>query len=161
MNTSSFRFLLLFIHSVEPDSLRPHGLQHASLPWPPLSPGVCSNSCPLSWWCLIFYVIINEHLSCFQFAVINTTSSSCKRLLVNMLQSSVCLVTQLCPTLRNPMDCSPSGSSVHGDSLGKNIGVGCHFLLQGILLAQGSNSCLLHWQVDSLPLSPWGGPLSP
>ena len=120
MNTSSFRFLLLFIHSVEPDSLRPHGLQHASLPWPPLSPGVCSNSCPLSWWCLIFYVIINEHLSCFQFAVINTTSSSCKRLLVNMLQSSVCLVTQLCPTLRNPMDCSPSGSSVHGDSPGKN-----------------------------------------
>ena len=31
-----------------------------------------------------------------------------------------------CPTLCNPMDCSPPGSSVHGDSLGKNTGVGCH-----------------------------------
>ena len=31
-------------------SLRPHGLQHARLPCPP-SPGVCSNSCPLSCWC--------------------------------------------------------------------------------------------------------------
>ena len=36
---------------------------------------------------------------------------------------------------------------------GKNIGVGCHFLLQGIFPTQGSNSCLLHWQLDSLPLS--------
>ena len=39
---------------------------------------------------------------------------------------------------------------------GKNIGVGCHFLLQGIIPTQGSNSCLLHllhWQADSLPLS--------
>ena len=32
------------------DSLWPHGLQHARLPCPPLSPGICSNSCPLSWW---------------------------------------------------------------------------------------------------------------
>ena len=29
----------------------PHGLQHARLPCPSLSPRVCSNSCPLSWWC--------------------------------------------------------------------------------------------------------------
>ena len=33
------------------DSLQPHGLQHARLPCPSLSPGVCSNSCPLSWRC--------------------------------------------------------------------------------------------------------------
>ena len=32
------------------DSLQPHGLQHARLPCPSLSPRVCSNSCPLSWW---------------------------------------------------------------------------------------------------------------
>ena len=43
--------LLLFCHSVMSDSLRPHGLQHASLPCPSLSPGVCSNSCLLSRWC--------------------------------------------------------------------------------------------------------------
>ena len=40
-----------FSHSVVSDSLRPQGLQHARLPCPPPSPGVCSNSCPLTqWW---------------------------------------------------------------------------------------------------------------
>ena len=32
-------------------SLRPHGLEHTRLLCPSLPPGVCSNSCPLSWWC--------------------------------------------------------------------------------------------------------------
>ena len=36
------------------------------------------------------------------------------------------LVAQSCLTLCDPMDCSPPGSSVQGDSPGKNIGVGCH-----------------------------------
>ena len=49
------------------------------------------------------------------------------------------LATQWCPTLCDPMDCSPPGSSVHGDSPGKNTGVGCHVLLQGIFPAQGWN----------------------
>ena len=40
------------------------------------------------------------------------------------------------------MDCSPLGSSVHGIQ-GKNIGVGCHSLLQGFFLTQGSNLGLL------------------
>ena len=44
-------FLLLFSRSVMPDSLQPHGLQHTRLPCSKPSPGVCSNSCPLSWWC--------------------------------------------------------------------------------------------------------------
>ena len=35
-----------------------------------------------------------------------------------------------CRTLCDPMDCSPPGSSVRGDSPGKNTGVGCHFFLQ-------------------------------
>ena len=43
-----------------------------------------------------------------------------------------------------PMDCSPPGSSVRGDSPGKNTGVGCHALLQGIFLTQGSNPGLPH-----------------
>ena len=30
---------------------RPHGLQHTRLLWPLVSPGVCSDSCPLSQWC--------------------------------------------------------------------------------------------------------------
>ena len=33
------------------NSLQSHRLQHARLPCPSLSPGVCSNSCPLSQWC--------------------------------------------------------------------------------------------------------------
>ena len=48
-----------------------------------------------------------------------------------------------------------------GFTPGENTRVGCHFLLQGIFQTQGSNPCfphLLHWQVDSLPLSHWGGP---
>ena len=34
-------------------TLRPHGLQHASVPCPSASPGVCSDSCPLSQWCYL------------------------------------------------------------------------------------------------------------
>ena len=49
------------------------------------------------------------------------------------------LVTQSCLTLCDAMDCSLPGSSVHGDSPGKNTGVGCHALLQGIFPTQGSN----------------------
>ena len=49
-------FYLLLIntacsHSVMSDSLWPHGLQHARLPCPALTPGAYSNSCPLSQWC--------------------------------------------------------------------------------------------------------------
>ena len=43
--------MLLFSHSVVSDSLWPHVLQHNSFPCPSLSPGVCSNSLPLSRWC--------------------------------------------------------------------------------------------------------------
>ena len=44
------------------------------------------------------------------------------------------------------MDCSPPGSSVHGDSAGKNTGVGCRSLLQGIFPTQGLNLGLPHWR---------------
>ena len=43
--------LLLFSHSVVSKSLEPHELQHVRLPCLSLSPRVCSNSCPLRWWC--------------------------------------------------------------------------------------------------------------
>ena len=38
---------------VTSDSLWPHLLQHSTLLRPPLSPGVCSSLCPVSWWCYI------------------------------------------------------------------------------------------------------------
>ena len=47
------------------------------------------------------------------------------------------------------------------DFSGKNIGVGCHFLLQGIFPTQGSNPylvCLLHWQVGFYQLNHWEVP---
>ena len=63
----------------------------------------------------------------------------------------LCLVTQLCPTLCNPMDCSPPVSSVHGDSPGKNTGVGLLFPSPGDLpnpwMEPGSPAL----QADSLP----------
>ena len=55
-----------------------------------------------------------------------------------------CLVSQLCLTLCSPMKYSPPGSSVHGDSPGKNIRMGCQALLQGIFPTQGSNPGLPH-----------------
>ena len=54
----------------------------------------------------------------------------------------LCLVAQSCLPVGKPMDYSPPGSSVHGDSPGKNIEVSC--LLQGIFPTQGSNLGLLH-----------------
>ena len=44
---------LLFSHSAASSSLWSLELQHARLPCPPLSPGVCSNSCPSSQWCYL------------------------------------------------------------------------------------------------------------
>ena len=57
---------------------------------------------------------------------------------------ALCLDAQSCLTLCDPMNCSLPGSSVHGDSPSKNIGVGSLSLLQGIFLTQESNRGLLH-----------------
>ena len=57
---------MLLSRSVVSDSLQPHGLQHARLPCPLLSHGVCSNSCPLSWWCHPSIASFASLFSCFQ-----------------------------------------------------------------------------------------------
>ena len=54
------------------------------------------------------------------------------------------LVTQSSLALCDPMDCSPPGSSVHGDSPGKNTRAGCQALLQGIFPTQGRSPGLPH-----------------
>ena len=61
-----------------------------------------------------------------------------------VIQYVLGLVTQLCPIPGDPVDCSLPGPSVHGDSPGKNTGVGCHALLQGLFPTQGSNPGLPH-----------------
>ena len=63
--------------------------------------------------------------------------------------SCFCLIAQSCLPLCDPKDWSSPGSSSPWDFPGKNPGMDCCFLLQGIFPTQG---CLLHWQVDSLLL---------
>ena len=70
-------------------------------------------------------------------------------------------ITQSCLIVHCPMDYSLPGCPWNFP--GKNNGVGCHFLLQGIFLTQGSNPhllCLLRWQVDYLLLKPPGKPIN-
>ena len=67
------------------------------------------------------------------------------------------LKLQSCPTLCDPVDCSLSGSLVHGDSPGMNTGVGCHAFPGNL-----PNSGLEPWYptllADSLPSEPPGKP---
>ena len=81
-----------------------------------------------------------------------TDSSPC-------LWTRLCLVSQSCLTLCDPMDCGPPGSSVHGDSPGKNTGMGCHFLLQGIFPTRGLNPGLPCCRQILYSLSHQGSPL--
>ena len=74
----------------------------------------------------------------FLFLCLNTTEY------LSIPCALLCLVSQLCLTICNPMYCSPPGSSVCEDSPGKNTGVGCHALLQGIFPTQGLNPGLPH-----------------
>ena len=73
----------------------------------------------------------------------------------------LCVRPQSCLTLCNPMDLSQL-DSCPWNFPGKNTGVGCHFLLQGIFMTQGLNLhlwCLMHWQVNSLLLNCLRSPL--
>ena len=71
-----------------------------------------------------------------------------------------CLVSQSCPALCDHMDCSPPGSSVHGDSASKNIRGDCYALLQGIFPIQGLSPGLLHSRQILYHLSHQGRPES-
>ena len=68
------------------------------------------------------------------------------------------LVAQSRLILCNPTDCSPPGSSIHGDSSHKNTGVGCHAFLQGIFPTQGSKPGLPRGRWILYRLSHQGSP---
>ena len=85
--------------------------------------------------------------------ILQNTGVGCHCLLQCMKVKSESEVAQSCRTLCHAMDCSLPGSSVHGILQARITGVGCHALLQGIFLTQGSNPCLLHWQVNSFNTS--------
>ena len=74
----------------------------------------------------------------------------CPKLLLHSYGSHV--LSQSCATLCDPMGSSPSGSSVCGDSPGKNTGVGCLALLQEIFSPQGSTPGLppCRWVLSGL-----------
>ena len=63
----------------------------------------------------------------------------------------LCLVAELYPTLCNPMGCNPPGSSVHGDSPGKNYSSGLPCPPPGDLLNPGIKPRSPALQADSLP----------
>ena len=70
---------------------------------------------------------------------------SCSNTKFSLHRAQLCCAQSLsCGQLCDPMDCRPPGSSVHGNSPGKNTGLGCHALLQGIFPTWGSNPCLPH-----------------
>ena len=73
-----------------------------------------------------------------------------------LLVTVIILVAKSCPTLLLPHGLQPFRLLCPWDFPVKNTGAGCHFLLQGIFLTQGSDPCLLHWQANSLPLSHLG-----
>ena len=87
--------------------------------------------------------------------ILHAAKTLCKYINIKIM----CLAAQSCSTLCNPMDGSPPGSSVLGDSPGKNTAVSCHALLQGTFPAQGSNPGLPNWRRILHRLSHQGSPI--
>ena len=91
----------------------------------------------------------------------------CWLLFLNELKQSPTVAVQLCmcacsvvfDSLATPMASSPLAFSVHGIIPGKDTGVHCHFLLQGVFPSQGSNLQVLCQKVDPLLLSHLGNPV--
>ena len=73
-----------------------------------------------------------------------------------MTTPTTSLVVQLYPTLCNPMDCSPPGSSAHGILQARVLEWSASFLLQGIFPTQGLNLDLPHCRQTLFPLSHQG-----
>ena len=121
-----FYLLLLFSHLVLSDSLQPHGFQHAKLSCPPLSPGVCSNSCSLSrWHCLtisssaaFFSFCLQSFPASWSFPMSQLFDSGGHVLELHLQHQSFqwisfSSVTQSCPTPCDPMNRSMPGLPVH------------------------------------------------
>ena len=110
----------------------------------------------------VFFIIApNWRQSKYQWVIKQIMEYSCNRILLNntnkllvyMTTFCCCLVTKSRLTLLWPYGLKTSRVLCLWDFPGKNTGVGCYFLLQGIFPTQGLNPSLLHWQADCLPLS--------
>ena len=110
---------------------------HLRFPPPPLPPSPSQLSLSPLYGCLfsVFYFVWNVYYSYSAFSI-----------------------TKSCLILLRPCGLQPACFLSPWNFPGKDTGVGCHFLLQGIFLIQRSNPCLLHWQTDSSQLSRQGRP---
>ena len=107
----------------------------------PLSLSCCAARCALQIPCVVrpLRVRLQALLSCAVRPIV-------RRAILLLLHPHACMSAKLlqsCPTLCNPTDCSPPGSSAHGDSPDKNTGKGYHAFLQSIFPTQASNWSLL------------------
>ena len=131
------------------NSLQPHGLQHTRLPCPSLSPGVCSNSCPLSqWWhsTISFSIIpFPSYLQCFtvsgSFPVSWVFISGCQSIEASASSSASVppmSIQDWFPLSQEPSTkCGDWGSSVTFSS--KNCSIQNKYVLRGY----SGKSCLL------------------
>ena len=127
--------------------------------------------------CMIFQWIMYHNLTSVLLVVIQVQPlpqvNTIIKVLYSQLRKHMCrykihswksLCVLSCFSMSNsmrPYGLSPTRLLCPCDSPGKNSGVGCHALLQGIFLTQESNLRLLrllHWQAGSLPLAPLGKP---
>ena len=109
---------------------------------------------------IVTFLIFSYSLFCAPMACclcsLTTLGVHCNSMRVKSMKV---LVTQLCLTLCDPMDCSPPGSSVRGILQAAILEWVAISSSRGIFLTQGLNLRFLHRQVDSLPLSYQGTPL--
>ena len=119
------------------------------------------NLPPLSWDIVSSFLAFSfglHPLNCRQHPIVITLRNSLLHVVLCVSAQSWCVLSCFSLTLCDSMDCNPPGSSVHGDSPGKNTGVGCHALLQGIFPTQGSNPGLPHCRRILYQLSHQGSP---
>ena len=114
-------------------------------------------SCLDVWPPVLSFSSASSHLLIYRSDQHSLQSETLQCLLIVSKFLQFSSVTHSCPTLCDPMDCSPPGSSVHG-ILQARILEWVAFPLPGIFLTQGLNLHLLYWQVDSLQLSHLGSP---
>ena len=90
---------------------------------------------------ILLLIVVIEIFNHHNLSILHFTSICC------------CLIAKSCPCLLRIHELLPARLLCPWNFPGKNTGVGCHFLLQGVFPTQGLNPCLVHWQADSLPLS--------
>ena len=106
-------------------------------------------------WCGVLWVHLVWNSLCFLDLNVSLISQ-----VKEVFSCVLSLVTQLCPTLWDSMDCSPPGSPVHGDSPGKNTWSGLPCPSPGDLPNPGVKPRSPALQADSLPSELPGKPSS-